>query len=82
MSAERRSCAGRTGVSSVAVRHLGTGLGAHGGLPASDSSSPRSSSITLLGTYVRPFGDRVWSGGLVSSARRARLLRRARRGWR
>jgi phenylacetic acid degradation operon negative regulatory protein len=45
--------------------------------------------ITLLGTYVRPFGDRVWSGGLVTllgqlgfstGAARVALTRLVRRG--
>ena len=35
------------------------------GLPASDTVQPQELVITMLGTYVRPFGDRVWSGGLV-----------------
>jgi phenylacetic acid degradation operon negative regulatory protein len=33
---------------------------------ASDSLQPQDLVITLLGTYVRPFGDMVWSGGLVA----------------
>ena len=53
-------------MSSVAVRRMGTGIAAHGGLPASDTVQPQELAITLLGTYVRPFGDRVWSGGLVT----------------
>ena len=45
--------------------------------------------ITLLGIYVRPFGDRVWSGGLVlllgelgfsTGAARVALTRLVRRG--
>ena len=45
--------------------------------------------ITLLGLYVRPFGERVWSGGLVSllgelgfstGAARVALTRLVRRG--
>jgi phenylacetic acid degradation operon negative regulatory protein len=54
-------------VSSVALRSDGTGAGvaAYGGLPASEQVQPQELAITLLGTYVRPFGDRVWSGGLV-----------------
>jgi phenylacetic acid degradation operon negative regulatory protein len=40
-------------------------LAAPGGLPASDQIKPQELVITMLGTYVRPFGDRVWSGGLV-----------------
>ena len=38
---------------------------APGGLPASEQIQPQELVITMLGTYVRPFGDRVWSGGLV-----------------
>ena len=53
-------------VSSIAVRAGGPGLVAHGGgLPASDQVQPQELAVTILGTYVRPFGDRVWSGGLV-----------------
>jgi phenylacetic acid degradation operon negative regulatory protein len=45
--------------------------------------------ITMIGTYVRPFGDRVWSGGLVvlmgelgfsRGAARVALTRLVRRG--
>jgi phenylacetic acid degradation operon negative regulatory protein len=53
-------------VSSVAIRSTGTGIAAHGGLPASDTLQPQELAITMLGTYVRPFGDRVWSGGMVT----------------
>ena len=53
-------------MSSLAVRAGGPGLVAHaGGLPASDQVQPQELAVTILGTYVRPFGDRVWSGGLV-----------------
>ena len=50
---------------------------------------PQELVITLLGTYVRPFGDRVWSGGLVlllgelgfsTGAARVALTRLVRRG--
>ncbi len=33
---------------------------------ASDSLQPQDLVITLLGTYVRPYGNMVWSGGLVA----------------
>jgi phenylacetic acid degradation operon negative regulatory protein len=53
-------------VSSIALRAGGPGPAAHGGgLPASDQVQPQELAVTILGTYVRPFGDRVWSGGLV-----------------
>lgn len=35
------------------------------GLPASEQLQPQELIVTMLGVYVRPFGDRVWSGGLV-----------------
>jgi phenylacetic acid degradation operon negative regulatory protein len=50
---------------------------------------PQDLLITLLGTYVRPFGDTVWSGGLVEllgelgfsqGAARVALTRLVRRG--
>ena len=56
---------------------------------ASDALQPQDLVITLLGTYVRPFGDRVWSGGLVAllgelgfshGAARVALTRLVRRG--
>jgi phenylacetic acid degradation operon negative regulatory protein len=56
---------------------------------ASDVLQPQDLVITLLGTYVRPFGDRVWSGGLVAllgelgfsqGAARVALTRLVRRG--
>jgi phenylacetic acid degradation operon negative regulatory protein len=62
---------------------------APGGLPASDQLQPQELVITMLGTYVRPFGDRVWSGGLVvllgelgfsQGAARVALNRLVRRG--
>lgn len=40
-------------------------LPARGGLPASEHPQPQELLITMLGTYVRPFAGRVWSGGLV-----------------
>ncbi len=64
-------------------------LPAPGGLPASDQVQPQELVITILGTYVRPFGDRVWSGGLVvllgelgfsQGAARVALTRLVRRG--
>jgi phenylacetic acid degradation operon negative regulatory protein len=36
-----------------------------GGLPVSEQLQPQELIVTMLGVYVRPFGDRVWSGGLV-----------------
>jgi phenylacetic acid degradation operon negative regulatory protein len=36
-----------------------------GPLPVSEQLQPQELLVTILGTYVRPFGDRVWSGGLV-----------------
>jgi phenylacetic acid degradation operon negative regulatory protein len=59
--------------------------------PFADGERPQPQDlvITLLGTYVRPFGDRVWSGGLVTllgqlgfstGAARVALTRLVRRG--
>ncbi len=54
-----------------------------------ESLQPQDLVITLLGTYVRPFGRAVWSGGLVmllrefgfsDGAARAALTRLVRRG--
>lgn len=62
---------------------------APGELPASEQLQPQELVITMLGTYVRPFGDRVWSGGLVvllgelgfsPGAARVALNRLVRRG--
>jgi phenylacetic acid degradation operon negative regulatory protein len=64
---------------------------APGLLPASGQLQlqPQELVITMLGTYVRPFGDRVWSGGLVvlleqlgfsRGAARMALTRLVRRG--
>ncbi len=56
---------------------------------AGEPLQPQDLVITLLGTYVRPFGDTVWSGGLVSllgelgfssGAARVALTRLVRRG--
>ena len=56
---------------------------------APEQLQPQELVITLLGTYVRPFRDRVWSGGLVSllgefgfsaGAARVALTRLVRRG--
>ena len=44
------------------------------GLPASDQLQPQELIVTMLGVYVRPFGDRVWSGGLVVLLGRAGFL--------
>ena len=60
-----------------------------GPLPASEQLQPQELLLTMLGTYVRPFGDRVWSGGLVvllgelgfsEGAARVALTRLVRRG--
>jgi phenylacetic acid degradation operon negative regulatory protein len=76
-------------VSPAALRSVGTGAATHGGLPSSEQVQPQELAITLLGTYVRPFGDRVWSGGLVvllgelgfsEGAARVALTRLVRRG--
>ena len=58
--------------------------------PAGQRAAPApGAGVTLLGTYVRPFGDRVWSGGLVvllgelgfsEGAARVALTRLVRRG--
>jgi phenylacetic acid degradation operon negative regulatory protein len=62
---------------------------ASGPLPASEQLQPQDLVITMLGTYVRPYGDRVWSGGLVvllgelgfsNGAARVALTRLVRRG--
>jgi phenylacetic acid degradation operon negative regulatory protein len=56
---------------------------------SSDPLQPQDLVVTLLGTYVRPFGRAVWSGGLVmllrefgfsDGAARAALTRLVRRG--
>jgi phenylacetic acid degradation operon negative regulatory protein len=56
---------------------------------AGEPLQPQDLVITLLGTYVRPFGDTVWSGGLVAllgelgfshGAARVALTRLVRRG--
>lgn len=60
-----------------------------GTVVGSDPLQPQDLVITLLGTYVRPFGRTVWSGGLVvllrefgfsDGAARAALTRLVRRG--
>ena len=57
--------------------------------PNGESLQPQDLVITLLGTYVRPFGRTVWSGGLVmllrefgfsDGAARAAMTRLVRRG--
>jgi phenylacetic acid degradation operon negative regulatory protein len=62
---------------------------ATGPLAGSEQLQPQNLVITLLGTYVRPYGDRVWSGGLVlllgelgfsTGAARVALTRLVRRG--
>jgi phenylacetic acid degradation operon negative regulatory protein len=62
---------------------------APGPLPTSEQLQPQELLVTILGTYVRPFGDRVWSGGLVvllgelgfsEGAARVALTRLVRRG--
>jgi phenylacetic acid degradation operon negative regulatory protein len=64
-------------------------LAVPGGLPVSDQLQPQELIVTMLGVYVRPFGDRVWSGGLVvllgelgfsEGAARVALTRLVRRG--
>jgi phenylacetic acid degradation operon negative regulatory protein len=75
-------------VSPVALRSSGAAASV-GGLPASDTIQPQELVVTLLGTYVRPFGGIVWSGGLVvllgelgfsEGAARVALTRLVRRG--
>jgi phenylacetic acid degradation operon negative regulatory protein len=65
------------------------GAAASGPLAAGEPFQPQDLVITLLGTYVRPFGDVVWSGGLVvllgdfgfsHGAARVALTRLVRRG--
>jgi phenylacetic acid degradation operon negative regulatory protein len=60
-----------------------------GPLGAAEPLQPQDLVITLLGTYVRPLGDTVWSGGLVAllgelgfshGAARVALTRLVRRG--
>jgi phenylacetic acid degradation operon negative regulatory protein len=60
-----------------------------GPLAAGEPFQPQDLVVTLLGTYVRPFGDMVWSGGLVlllgefgftQGAARVALTRLVRRG--
>lgn len=60
-----------------------------GPLAAGEPFQPQDLVITLLGTYVRPFGSTVWSGGLVvllaefgfsQGAARVALTRLVRRG--
>jgi phenylacetic acid degradation operon negative regulatory protein len=62
---------------------------AGGPLAAGEPPQPQDLVITLLGTYVRPFGSTVWSGGLVvllgqfgfsQGAARVALTRLVRRG--
>lgn len=62
---------------------------AAGPLAAGEPLQPQDLVITLLGTYVRPFGSMVWSGGLVvllgefgfsHGAARVALTRLVRRG--
>jgi phenylacetic acid degradation operon negative regulatory protein len=57
--------------------------------PSPEPLQPQDLVITLLGTYVRPYGDAVWSGGLVAlleelgfseGAARVALTRLVRRG--
>jgi phenylacetic acid degradation operon negative regulatory protein len=60
-----------------------------GPLAAGEPFQPQDLVVSLLGTYVRPFGDTVWSGGLVlvlgefgfsQGAARVALTRLVRRG--
>ena len=64
-------------------------MAAAGPLAAGEPLQPQDLVITLLGTYVRPFGSVVWSGGLVlllaefgfsHGAARVALTRLVRRG--
>ncbi len=73
----------------VVTRAVVTRALAPGPLPASEQLQPQDLVITMLGTYVRPYGDRVWSGGLVvllgelgfsQGAARVALTRLVRRG--
>jgi phenylacetic acid degradation operon negative regulatory protein len=75
-------------VSHVRAAKAGDGI-LPGPLAASEQLQPQDLVITLLGTYVRPYGDRVWSGGLVrllgeldfsTGAARVALTRLVRRG--
>jgi phenylacetic acid degradation operon negative regulatory protein len=54
-----------TGAAVVSTPGPSAGWSVPGGLPASDQLQPQELIVTMLGVYVRPFGDRVWSGGLV-----------------
>ena len=49
--------------------------------PSPEPLQPQDLVITLLGTYVRPFGDAVWSGGLVALLEELGFSR-APRAWR
>jgi phenylacetic acid degradation operon negative regulatory protein len=64
-------------------------VGVPAALEETEPLQPQDLVVTMLGTYVRPFGDRVWSGGLVTllgelgfsaGAARVALTRLVRRG--
>ena len=68
---------------------MSSGAVVAGPLAAGEPFQPQDLVVTLLGTYVRPFGDMVWSGGLVvllgefgfsQGAARVALTRLVRRG--
>jgi len=44
---------------------MNAAVAAAGPLAAGEPFQPQDLVVTLLGTYVRPFGSIVWSGGLV-----------------
>ena len=71
-SRPRPLLATRAGVSAV--------VAAAGPLAAGEPFQPQDLVVTLLGTYVRPFGGIVWSGGLVVAAGGVRVLARRRAG--
>ena len=68
---------------------MSSGAVVAGPLAAGEPFQPQDLVVSLLGTYVRPFGDMVWSGGLVvllaefgfsQGAARVALTRLVRRG--
>lgn len=88
MTADRgRASRSSTGAGGLPARKL---VALEGGpLAAGAPFQPQDLVVTLLGTYVRPYGDTVWSGGLVvllrefgfsQGAARVALTRLVRRG--